>query len=169
MHTGKALVALALALGSAAAHGQTFNFDSDTKGWKPYKNAAPHIALDTAVKHAGASAVRLDDASEWAYVGMSRTVVAKPNTKYRASAWVKTARTNGATCLFITEYPAKRGRFVKFHVLLIEQPRDWQRFEKVFTTTEETGRIQLELCPVGFGMMLTGTAWFDDVELKEAP
>lgn len=168
MLTARRLTAVAIAICCTAGQTQTFDFDADIKGWKFYKDAAQHVALDTTVKHAGVGAVRLDDTSEWAYVGMSRVVPAKPNTKYRVSAWVKTEHTNGATCVFVTELPHKSGRFLKFHVLLIEQPRDWRRVEKELTTNANTGRIKIELCPVGFGMVHTGTAWFDDVELREA-
>ena len=168
MLVARPLAALAIAFLCAPAQAQTFDFDADIKGWEFYKDAAQHVALDTTVKHAGAGAVRLDDTSQWGYVGMSRVVQAKPNTKYRVSAWVKTERTNGATCLFVTELPKKGGRFLKFHVLLAEQPRDWQRVEKVLTTNANTGRIKIELCPVGFGMAHTGAAWFDDVQLAQA-
>ena len=164
-------VLLAATLGACGlAWGETSSFETGTEGWTPYPGAAKWVALDTAVSHTGKGALRVDDTSEWAYVGVSRVIAAKPSTPYRISAWAKTEAATGPACIFISELASegRRTRMVKFHVLMVEQPRDWQRFEKEFTTTAETARLKVELCPVGFGIMHTGTAWFDDVGVAEA-
>ncbi|NOZ20059.1 MAG: hypothetical protein GXP25_03115 [Planctomycetes bacterium] len=154
----------------------TFGFESDKDGngvpdgWTVAKGTPEKaVAMDRAVKKSGESALRLDDASEWDYVVVAGWADVKPNTKYRLKAWSKSQKTTGPTCIYISEYHASgRGRgLLKLHVLIMEQPRDWKEFEKEFTTTEKTGRIKIELCPVGFAIMHTGTVWIDDVKIEE--
>ena len=170
------LAALLTACAMVQADDLRFGFDTDKDGdglpgkWRLGKATDPKgVAIDQADKKSGAASIRLNDTSEWHYVVIHRNVSVKPNTTYRLKAWAKTARTTGATCIYISEYhaPGKGRGLLKLHVLIMEQPRDWKEFEKEFSTTEKTGVIRIELCPIGFACMHTGTAWIDDVRVEE--
>jgi len=158
------------------ADDMTFGFDEDKDGngipdpWTIGKGAPEKsVSLDTSVKKSGKGSIRLEDASESAYVVVRHMVDAKPNTAYRLTAWAKTDETAGPTAVYLSEYhaPGKGRGLLKLHVLIIDQPREWKEFTKEFATTEKTGRITIELCPVGFAIMYTGTAWIDDVKIEE--
>jgi len=171
------LLLLSVCLAAAKADELAFGFEEDKDGnnipdhWKPVKGLdEKSVSIDQSIKKSGKSSIRLDDTSEWGYVVVSRLADVKPGTKYCLKAWAKSEKTTGPTCIYISEYhaPGKGTGLLKLHVLIMEQPRDWKEFEKEFTTTEKTGRIRIELCPLGFGAFHTGTAWFDDIKIEEA-
>lgn len=169
-------VVLCLGLAVLRADELAFGFEEDKDGdnvpdlWSPEKGSEKKVSIDKTTKKSGAAAIRLDDTSEWEYVVVKRMADVKPNTAYRLKAWAKTDKATGPSCIYIGEYHAqgKGGGLLKLHVLIIEQPGDWKEFEKEFTTTDQTGRISIELCPAGFAIMHTGTAWFDDLRIGEA-
>lgn len=165
-----------LGLAMSSADELAFGFEEDKDGdnvpdlWAPEKGNEKNVSIDKATKKSGEASIRLDDASEWEYVVARRMADVKPATAYRLKAWAKTDKTTGPTCIYISEYHAqgKGSGLLKLHVLIIEQPGDWKEFEKEFTTTDQTGRVSIELCPAGFAIMHTGTAWFDDVRVEKA-
>ena len=162
---------------TAIADDLTFGFETDKDAnrvpdeWRLDKATDPKaVSTDQTVKKSGKAAIRLDDTSEWNYVVVQHMAPVKPNTPYRLKAWAKTQKTTGPTCIYLTEYhaPGKGRGLLKLHILIMGRPREWQEFQKEFTTTEKTGQVRIELCPVGFASMHTGTAWIDDIKLEEA-
>ncbi len=132
-------------------------------GW----NGTPQVyTLDSAVAKSGKASLKYVNDDPRRYVLCSQTKLpVHPGWKYRFSAWVKTQNIagdeSGATiCL---EWQGKDGKWLGgAYPSGIKGARDWTRIEEVARVPESATACHLA-CYARKGM--TGTAWFDDVEL----
>jgi len=123
-------------------------------------------SIDTAVRRSGRASLRFRNTDEKKYSLCTQSVPVRPGRKYRFSVWVKTLRVagreSGATiCL---EWNDKQGRWLGgSYPSGVKGTRDWTKVEGIAIIPENAGSCTLT-CYVRKGM--TGTAWFDDVELE---
>lgn len=122
-------------------------------------------STDKTVKRTGESSLKYVNADSGRYALCSQRVPVRPSWKCRFSVWVKTQDVvgdeSGATiCL---EWQDKQGKWLGgSYPPGISGTHDWTRIEGVTRVPKEAATCSL-LCYVRKGM--TGTAWFDDVEL----
>jgi len=93
--------------------------------------------------------------------GWLGTIVVKPNTRYRLSAWIKTENLNAGS---------GNGALLNVHNIqplktpAVKGTSDWTKVELVFNT-QGNPVIQVNCLFGGWGQS-TGTAWYDDVTLE---
>lgn len=146
------------------------SFENGFTAWQTYlrwgfQNVTFHTA-DTNTHHHGAISVRVDATEFPENAGWRQTVAVFPNTLYRLSGWIKThnlrtGTANGAANLAVLD-PAGVYRGVSDPVTGIT---DWTYTELTFDSGSFTS---LEI-RAGIGTLgrVLGTAWFDDLQLRE--
>jgi hypothetical protein len=123
-------------------------------------------AADKSVHHGGETALRFVNQDPGRYTLCRQTARLEPGWKCRFSVWVKTkdlvGQESGATiCL---EWSDRNGKWLGgCYPTGVKGTTDWTRIEGVARLPKEAGACHLN-CYVRKGM--TGTAWFDDVELQ---
>ncbi|MCY3022852.1 MAG: hypothetical protein NTW87_28055 [Planctomycetota bacterium] len=125
-------------------------------------------ARDDSTARTGKASLRYSNDAPTRYVLCGQKVAAQPGRKYRFSVWVKTkdlaGKESGATVCM--EWQDKAGKWMGgTYPDGVKGTRDWTRVEAVVRVPAEAGGCTLT-CYVRKGM--TGTAWFDDVELVRA-
>jgi hypothetical protein len=122
-------------------------------------------SVDTSVTRSGKAALKYvnNDASRYRLV--SRVVPVQPGWKVRMRVWVKTENLKGeesgaTTCM---EWSGKDGKWLGgCYPTGVKGTSDWKLVEGVTRVPENATTVRLS-CYARKGM--TGTAWFDDVEL----
>jgi hypothetical protein len=122
-------------------------------------------SVDTSVTRSGKAALKYvnNDASRYRLV--SRVVPVQPGWKVRMRVWVKTENLKGeesgaTTCM---EWSGKDGKWLGgCYPSGVKGTSDWKLVEGVTRVPENATSVRLS-CYARKGM--TGTAWFDDVEL----
>ena len=131
-------------------------------GWN---GPVPVYSIDRDVHRTGSAALKYVNPDAGRYCLASQKVDLRPGRKYRFSVWVKTAEIagpeSGATiCL---EWQDKHGKWLGgAYPSGVKGTADWTRVEGVTRVPEDAASFGLQ-CYVRKNM--TGTAWFDDVEL----
>jgi len=132
------------------------------QGWRGDRQV---YSLDREVGRSGAASLKYVNADAKRYVLCTQKVPLRAGWKCRVSAWVKTkeliGEESGATiCL---EWQGKDGKWLGgVYPGGVKGTHDWQRIEAIARLPENAASCNLA-CYVRQGM--TGTAWFDDVEL----
>lgn len=139
------------------------------RGW----NGSPAVySRDAGVARTGGASLKYVNADAARYRLCSQSVPLRAGWKCRFSVWVKTERIAGADsgasiCL---EWSGADGKWLGgVYPQGVKGTRGWTKIEGVTRAPPEAARFSLT-CYVRKGM--TGTAWFDDVELvriAEAP
>jgi len=135
---------------------------SAPKGW--YAPAAVY-SRDTSVARTGTASLKYANADPGRYRLCTQSVPIRAGWKCRFSAWVKTERITGARsgagiCL---EWSGQDGKWLGgSYPGGAKGTGGWRRVVGVVRVPRAAGRVSLT-CYVQKGM--TGTAWFDDVEL----
>ena len=145
----------------------SFEADADNDGvgdgWQPEihtaEGAQGGFRLDTAVKHSGAAAQRLDHTSNnSAWVRASQEpLAASPDAVYRASVWV-----NSQAAYTVTLYQFRKDKapYVSETIGRGEKTNGWVEVSKVFTAPKDADYFKLSLIVTG-----QGSVWFDDASL----
>ena len=122
-------------------------------------------SVDTSERHSGSAALKFVNDDPKRYALCAQRMALRPGRKYRFSVWAKTqdlkGPESGATiCL---EWKDRAGKWLGgSYPSGIKGTRDWTRVEEIVRVPKEAASFHL-LCYVRKGM--TGTAWFDDVQL----
>lgn len=121
-------------------------------------------ALDTDVRHAGKSSLRMRDFAKGNETGNCRVVKKlrlKPHHQYRVSLWAKTQDWSGGE-FNIT--PLAEGKTLNHATAGVQGTQDWTRHTIVFNSLEHE-EVSLYLGLWGGGQ---GTLWLDDVRCEIA-
>ncbi len=143
-------------------------FEEQTTGWSRREDERdpPSVAVDRDVKHAGAASIRISHRHSRSYSSVSQVVPCRPDTDYVASAFVRAedVRRQGiGVNLFIGD---RHGFGVgpPIRVSLRSGTYDWTRVAVRFNSgTRDAISVHAYLHEA------SGTVWFDDVEVREAP
>lgn len=144
---------------------RSFEQPIHTAGADGWRGDAKVYAIDTEVRHRGQSSLRFVNDQADRYRLCSQKVALKPGWKVRFSAWVKTKglqgdETGATICL---EWRDAGGKWVGgSYPSGIKGTKDWTPIDETVRLPENAASVTLS-CYVRRGM--TGTAWFDDVEL----
>jgi len=134
-------------------------------GWELQKweerSASNTYVLSNEIKRSGKHSLKLEH-NKLADSRWTQEVLVEPNTKYSLSGWVK------------TEGIDKQGRGAYLQIgqagkksELLTGTESWQKLEVKFETGPQQSEIAI-LCRLGdYGAPNTGTAYFDDVVLRE--
>ncbi len=136
-------------------------------GWNKVVIGVPAtFTIDTTVKHAGRSSVRMDAADIARSYIQSEPIEVAPGEKIYASAWVKCQdilKTQG-TCILIGDFFQADGHgddARKFDVAKVDKP-GWQLVSGSMIVPEGAATMRVR---IGFSYT-KGTAWFDDVRVR---
>ncbi|MGE5548923.1 MAG: carbohydrate binding domain-containing protein [Bacteroidota bacterium] len=148
------------------------DFERGTPGQEPVdwtresSCTSPSVAVTTEKAHRGAASVKMK-ADSPCDVRIIQTVPVSPNTYYRFSGWIATAdvtpEKTGAILCIMGGYDITPS---------VNATTDWTYVELNFRTHESQNEIALAARLGMWGSEVTGTAWFDDlnlVRLQEAP
>ncbi len=130
-----------------------------------WNGTPPVYTLDTAAARTGKASLKYVNQDPQRYLLCTQKVPVQPGWKCRVSAWVKTqdiaGNDSGATiCL---EWQGKDGEWLGgVYPTGIKGTRDWTRVDAITRLPEDATSCTVA-CYVRKEM--TGTAWFDDVEL----
>ncbi len=139
-------------------------------GWDWCDGFGSTSALDTEVKHAGKSSLRIGDFKKGNENGngrIARKIALRPFTEYRATLWIKTKDLEGGGELKVNVLPidAPRRSSLSYQNLGAKRTQDWTKHTVVFNSLEASSANFY----IGIWSGSTGTFWIDDVELREAP
>ncbi|MFP6881537.1 MAG: PVC-type heme-binding CxxCH protein [Roseibacillus sp.] len=129
------------------------------KGWQTRTwSGEPMLALETGLAASGKHCIRVS-ADKITEAGYFVEVDVKPHMIYRLRGWVKTDKVQGGGrgAMFYLPEVAKNGSRA------IKGTQDWIRIEHTFDTGN-IKRLRINCLFGGWGKV-TGTAWFDDIEL----
>ena len=145
------------------------SFEDGFTAWQIYlrwgfQNVTFHTA-DTNVIHAGRISARVEATELPENAGWRQTVAVIPHTRYRLSGWIKTANLRSGSGGAATLAVLAPG----IDFLLVSDPvtgtADWTYAELLFNSQEfSTLEIRAGLGTQGRTL---GTAWFDDLQLRE--
>ena len=122
-------------------------------------------AVDAKERHSGTSSLRYVNTDAARYRLCSQKVPLRAGWKCRFGAWVKTKEVQGAEsgATICVEWQDARGKWLGgSYPHGIKGTHDWTHMEEVTRIPDDAATVTLA-CYVRRGM--TGTAWFDDVEL----
>jgi len=142
--------------------------DKDTGLPAQWSGEKAVYARDESAAHTGKASLRYANDDPKRYRLCAQKVPLEPGRKYRFSVWVKTkdivGKESGATLCI--EWQDKAGKWLGgTYPDGVKGTRDWTKVEGIVRVPAEAGGCTLT-CYVRQGM--TGTAWFDDVELVRA-
>ena len=135
-------------------------FDKDLNLWQ--KHRPKNIFVDTAVKVAGASSVRLENEAT-----LERYFDLKPDTTYELTFYIKgekveSGKNNGGR-IMLFDGKKKWGRITSLPQNAIETGTfDWRQGKGTINSAQWGSKIRVSLALRGKGKL-----WFDEVELKE--
>jgi hypothetical protein len=115
---------------------------------------------DTSVFHSGAASARIDPGSGNARIVKALTLT--PHRQYHLSFWVKTQTFAQGTPQVIV-LDSTSGALRNFNLLSVTATQSWTQYDVAFNSMTSTG---VNLYAGVWGTM-TGTLWFDDVNLQE--
>ncbi len=129
----------------------------------------PDFALDEAVRHSGARAVRMgvkrpqDDA-------LLRQVVQNlpPGKKfYRVKARIKTADISGGDARVTAAFYSADNKWISadYNLIVVNQPQDWSLHVALLELPEGAADVRIGLW-LNFNYTGGGTVWFDDLSLE---
>ncbi len=136
-----------------------FEKDEDRDGKPDGWEIAEPVELVTDVVHSGRQAVRIRSTTTTINNINKMYVTLKPRTTYTLSAWIKTQDVKGSpgAQVYPYEFEGATGGFIT-----VTGTTPWRRYLMAFRTGDDPkGRINFRI----YGA--TGTAWFDDIELRE--
>ena len=143
---------------------ETGNID-DMPGWEklPW---AQGVEVDAAVFRSGQRSIRA-----FAHGGVRSKLVPYAGGRVRVSAWVKTDNVvRGAAAAWhkaaiqLISYDENRRGIGHIDVALVEGTTDWTRHERTALLSRDVALISVH-CHI-WGEDVSGTAWFDDVEMQ---
>lgn len=135
-------------------------------GWRPTMHNGNGELTVAAIAHTGAHSAKISS-ERGGDISWATQVEVKPRTDYTLSAWVKTEK--------VERVGGARGALLNIHELQdpvqgatkpLVGDNDWTKVELTFNTGE-LKEITVNCLFGGWGRA-TGTAYFDDVELKQA-
>jgi hypothetical protein len=147
---------------------QNGGFDTSTNnrmtGWPMQDDVGVTTFADTAVKHGGASSLRMENIAknEHQLCRLAQPLQLQPHRQYLVSVWIKTENLRPAIpeIKVLTDTPQGSVSWQTFHV---DATQDWKQHHIVFNSMDETaGRIYL-----GFWGGKDGKIWWDDMEVRE--
>lgn len=133
-------------------------------GWS---GPVPVYSIDRDVHRTGSASLKYVNPDAGRYCLASQKVDLLPGRKYRFSVWVKTAEIAGAEsgATICLEWRGKDGKWLGGQYPTgVRGTADWTRVEGAARLPEDATSVSL-LCYVR--QTMTGTAWFDDVELVQ--
>jgi hypothetical protein len=128
-------------------------------GWATQEGTGTRTFADTAVHHSGAVSMRIAAGSGPARVGQTITLNAR--RQYHLSFWLKTSGFSGTIRARLTD--AATGHPRNFDELSVKSTQDWTRYDTVVNSTTNSSLV----LTVGAAGTTKGTAWIDDVALRE--
>ena len=142
------------------------SFEDGLKGWAFRNYSGPADAVVRKIEaekpnvRAGAKSLRLgtpagNDTS------LFTTVNLKAGAKYRLSAWIKTKDVNGAHGALLNVHELQHAGKTN----ALQKTTDWREVHKTFTANR-SGSFTINCLFGGWGRS-KGTAWFDEVSLRE--
>lgn len=141
------------------------DFSKGVDGW----NFDPHlkkgqVVVDPSELRNGKPTIRIENIAPDDST-LSQKVSVKPATRYRLEGWVKTKNVGSADSKSTAGASlGLKGAFLKSDSL--NKTQSWKRLTVEITTVGET-EIAVGPRLGSFGALVTGTAWFSDLELKE--
>jgi alpha-N-arabinofuranosidase len=163
-------VVLALALSIPPGVGDALKnagFEAGSDGWtRTVYGAQPKVEKDAAIVHGGKHSLRVSAAAP-SDTALSQEVRLKPGRLYLLSGWVRTRALDprGAPVYGTFQVQHAGGRGTIAGGPNHGGDRDWTPVSFHFEAPP-AGRVRIAIFFVGFGKG-TGTAWFDDLQLKE--
>lgn len=133
-------------------------------GWN---GPLPVYSTDRDVYRTGSASLKYVNVDAGRYCLASQKVDLRPGRKYRFSVWVKTAEIAGAEsgATICLEWQDKHGKWLGgAYPSGVKGTADWTRAVGITRVPEGAASFSL-LCYVR--QQMTGTAWFDDVELVQ--
>ena len=148
------------------------DFEAGREAWEPTGTGA----LDTSVSHAGEASMRIADEDAGRYFTVSRAVEVEPEARYELRFWCFTEDADNASVAIVQQVaggePATAdGRRLTEWVFPYQRGRplgQWVEVTHLLVTGPETARLSLILNPADGSPANTGTAWYDDIELRPA-
>lgn len=141
--------------------------DNRPAGWRTVTHSGRGQFALADNGHSGSHSVKISS-DQGGDVSWSAPVQLKPRTDYRLTAWVKTEK--------VSKLGAAHGAMLNIHEMqdpvrggtkALTGDNDWTQLELNFNSGQLT-EATINCLFGGWGRV-TGTAWFDDVELKPAP
>lgn len=152
-----------------------FNLDFETPagssvaGWNTSIQPTSKITFDSQIYFSGGSSVRFDASTPDDAI-LYRQVRVTENTRYIATAWIKTKDLksgidNGYGPTLNIKLPDNT------YFYFLDFPlgtNDWQQVQFTFETPKDVTSVEVQ-CRLGwFGNPCSGTAWFDLIEIRES-
>ena len=137
---------------------------SKVKGWRADSRV---YAVDPNVAHSGKASLRHANTDPGFYRLCSQTVKVHPGARCHFGVWVKTKDLQGAEsgATICMEWRDPKDKWSSgCYPSGIKGTKDWTHVEETTRLPDEVGSVTVS-CYVRRGV--TGTAWFDDVELRE--
>jgi alpha-L-arabinofuranosidase len=130
------------------------------KGWKPHTWAGKEYTRWN-VESPGRTSERCLSigSAKGADAAWTTTVIARPNTSYRLSGWIRTKEIHGAAGALLNIQNMQEVR-----TPAVSGTKDWTRVSTVFET-EAVTNLEINCLFGGWGVA-TGQAWYDDVSLE---
>ncbi|CAG7627460.1 Ig-like domain-containing protein [Paenibacillus allorhizosphaerae] len=137
-------------------------------GWKIVNlTGAAKATVDLDAKHDGTAALQLQGDSKPTRSAVSQNVSVHENQYYEASAWVKTDQlvSNDAGATFRLQFYNTANANMNKHITFgsVKGTEDWMLVTHRFQAPAGATKMLLEI----FIWNSTGTAWFDEVALRE--
>lgn len=134
-------------------------------GWGFQDEPGSGTFADSAVKHGGTTALRIENPQgKEGNRRVSKVLKVRPWTQYHASVWVRTEgfESAGETRMFAL---SSRGRTLSHSHLGVKRDQDWTEHHVIFNSLEDA-EIRFY---VGVWGCRGGKLWLDDVRLVEEP
>jgi alpha-N-arabinofuranosidase len=141
-------------------------FEAGLQGWSVHRYGAPsRVEVDAGLKHEGKQALRVS-ASMPSDTALGQEVMLEPGQCYRFSGWVRTRKLDpgGAPVYGTFQIQHPGGRGVIAGGASHGGDTDWTEVVIHFVAPPG-GRTRIAVFFVGYGRG-TGTAWFDDLQLR---
>jgi tetratricopeptide (TPR) repeat protein len=136
-------------------------------GWRYWSNSGVELAVDPGIFHTGTHALKLKFNGAPNGGGIEQYLVVKPNTRYRFSAFVRTDALESASpprFAIVDAYDARTS-----YLLTDEWPagHDWYEQDGEFTTGPASRLLVLRIVRQDNSTQVRGSAWLDDLSLRE--
>lgn len=140
--------------------------DYRANGWTVWHaQGNSETTVDSAVYKKGSKSLRIGSSGASSRTTVTqRDIPVEPGKYYKLSQWVKTEDITGGAMMRIQLYDSDNTQVLwTFTDSSLRGTKDWTLLSKVFQIPEDAVKCQIESY-YDFG---TGTAWYDDIELKK--
>ena len=138
-------------------------FEDGNQGW----TLPPNYSVVSDVSHTGKSSLRTINTDASVYQLASQDIKSQPEAMYKFSVWVKTKGVTGSesgATICVEYWDAKGGYLGGSYPAGIQGDTDWTLVEgEISAKPENTAKVTLT---VYMRKGMTGTAWFDDIEMN---